>query len=386
MTMPDRVLLVDDDLNLLSGLSRHLRRDFEIVTAPGGKQALAAVEDAMLTNQPFAVVLCDMRMPVMDGIETLRAIRNLAPETVRMMLTGNADQQTAIDAINEGSIFRFFNKPCPSELLSDGLKAGCEQYRLVTAERDLLEKTLAGSIKVLVDVVSFNDPVAYAQATRLRELVRRMLQALEMPMRWQLDIAAMLLFIGQVAIPPEVIAKLRDGKPLTEPEKQVVARAPEAGRSLIANIPRLSQVAEIVYLQDKGFDGSGYPTSGPMGKDIPFDARLLKILKDLVEMARGKSLTRDIFGALERKAAQYDPEILRKVRLHLEEVVPDVPPEEIEISVSALKPGLMVTSDILLENGHLILAAGTRLSEVQVERLRSLRQIFPFVDRIKVRV
>lgn len=386
MTMPDRVLLVDDDLNLLSGLSRHLRRDFDVVTAPGGKQALAAVEDAMLTNQPFAVVLCDMRMPVMDGIETLRAIRNVAPETVRMMLTGNADQQTAIDAINEGSIFRFYNKPCPSELLSDGLKAGCDQYHLVTAERDLLEKTLAGSIKVLVDVVSLNDPVAYAQATRLRELVRRMLQALEMPMRWQLDIAAMLLFIGQVAIPPEVIAKMRDGKPLSDPEKLVVSRAPEAGRNLIANIPRLANVAEIVYLQDRGFDGSGYPSSGPMGKDIPFDARLLKILKDLVETARGKALSRDIFSAIERKAAQYDPEILRKVRLHLEEVVPDVPPEEIEISISALKSGLMVTSDIKLENGHLILAAGTRLSEVQVERLRSLKQIFPIVDRVKVRV
>jgi response regulator RpfG family c-di-GMP phosphodiesterase len=384
--MLDRVLLVDDDLNLLSGLSRHLRREFDVVTAPGGQQALAAIEDALTTNQPFASVLCDMRMPVMDGIETLKAIRNLSPDTVRMMLTGNADQQTAIDAINQGSIFRFYTKPCPSELIAEGLKAACHQYHLVTAEHELLEKTLAGSVKVLVDVVSVNDPIAYAEATRLRELTRRMLRALDMPHRWQLDIAAMLLFIGQVAIPPEVISKMRDGKELTETEKHVVAHAPEAGRNLIANIPRLGQVAEIVYLQDRGFDGSGRPASGPVGKDIPFDARLLKILKDLVQTARGKSLTRDIFNAIERQAAQYDPELLHKVRLHLEEIVPDVPPEEIEVSILALKPGLMVTTDIRLENGHLILAAGTRLSDVQVERLRSLRQIFTFEDRVKVRV
>ncbi|CAA6603202.1 Response regulator containing a CheY-like receiver domain and an HD-GYP domain [Rhodospirillaceae bacterium LM-1] len=384
--MPDRVLLIDDDLNLLSGLTRHLHRDFDVVTASGGRQALAAVEDSLTTNQPFAVALCDMRMPGMDGIDTLKAIRGVSPETVRMMLTGNADQQTAIDAINEGSIFRFYTKPCPSELLSDGLKAGCAQYHLVTAEHELLEKTLAGSVKVLVDVVSLNDPIAYAQASRLRELVRLMLHSLEMPHRWQLDIAAMLLFIGQVAIPPELITKMRDGKPLSDLEKSVVARAPEAGRNLIANIPRLGGVAEIVYLQDRGFDGSGLPADGPVGRDIPFDARLLKILKDLVDTARGKSLTRDIFNAIERHAAQYDPDLLHKVRLHLEEVVSDVPPREIEISVSALKPGLMVTTDIRLENGHLILAAGTRLSEVQVERLRSLRQIFPIVDRVKVRV
>ncbi|TAN58839.1 MAG: response regulator [Rhodospirillales bacterium] len=384
--MVDRVLLVDDDVNLLSGLSRHLKRHFDVATAPGGNQALAAVGESVETNQPFSVVLCDMRMPGMDGIETLKAIRNISPETVRLMLTGNADQQTAIDAINQGSIFRFYTKPCPAEILIDGLNAAIEQYRLITAERELLEKTLAGSIKVLVDVVSLNDPVAYAQATRLRELTRRMLQALEMPPRWQLDIAAMLLFIGQVSIPPEVLAKMREGKALNEAETQVVARAPEAARNLIANIPRLGNVADIVYLQDKGFDGSGYPVEGPSGNDIPFDARLLKILKDLIDTARGKSLTRDIFNAIERNAQRYDPNILRKVRVHLEEITPDVPPAEIEVSMAALKPGLVVTTDIRLENGHLILAAGTRLSEVQVERLKSLRQIFPFVDRIKVRV
>lgn len=384
--MPDKILLVDDDVNLLSGLSRHLRRDFDVVTAPGGKEALLAIEQAMAAVQPFAAVLCDMRMPGMDGIETLKAIMGVSPDTVRIMLTGNADQQTAIDAINEGSIFRFYTKPCPADMLAVGLKAACDQYHLVTAERELLEKTLAGSIKVLVDVVSMNDPIGYAQATRLRELSRRMTHALEMPHRWQLDIASMLLFIGQVSIPPEVISKMRDGKPLSDAERRVVQRAPEAGRNLIANIPRLSQVAEIVYLHDRGYDGSGFPSSGPLGSEIPFDARLLKILKDLVETAQGRALSHDVFAKMERQHAKYDPDLLHKARLHLEEYVPEIPPEEIEVSIAALKPGLLLTSDIRTDAGHLILAAGTRLSEVQVERLRSLRQIHSFADKVKVLV
>ena len=158
--MADKILLVDDDPNLLSALQRQLRKRFDLTTAQGGEEALAAVRAAAERREPFAVVLSDMRMPGMDGIEVLKQVKDIAPETVRMMLTGNADQQTAIAAINEGSILRFYTKPCPAEQLVAGLAAGVEQYRLVTAERDLFEKTLAGSIKVLADVVSMNDPTA----------------------------------------------------------------------------------------------------------------------------------------------------------------------------------------------------------------------------------
>src|SRR5689334_1278964 len=105
----EKILFVDDDANLLEGFQRQLRKQFSIETAIGGEQALAA----LCSRGPFAVIVADMRMPSMDGIQLLRKVRAVAPDTVRMMLTGNADQQTAIDAVNEGSIFRFLNKPCP---------------------------------------------------------------------------------------------------------------------------------------------------------------------------------------------------------------------------------------------------------------------------------
>lgn len=384
--MSERVLLVDDDPNLLSALQRQLRKTFDLTTAEGGTEALKAVETAALGREPFAVVLCDMRMPGMDGVEVLSRIKAQAPETVRMMLTGNADQQTAIAAINQGSIFRFFTKPCPAEELAVGLQAGINQYRLITAERDLLEKTLAGSIKVLADVICMNDPVAFALSSRLREWVRLLTVEFKLPQRWQLDIAAMLSTIGQVSIPPELIAKQRRGEALSEAENAIFARAPEAGRNLIANIPRLAQVGELVLLQDRGYDGSGFPADGPKGAEIPFDARLLKILKDLASFANGGPLNGQVFGELDKRKEQYDPAILAKVRTCLLKSADTTPVTVVEVPVSTLRAGHVVLSDITLTNGHLILAANTTVSAAQVERMRNLARIYKFNEPVKVRV
>ncbi len=384
--MPDRILIIDDDANLLAGLQRQLRKHYDLTCAQGGHEGVEAVETAMTGRTPFAVVVSDMRMPGMDGVETLSRIKEIAPDTVRMMLTGNADQQTAIDAINMGSIFRFFSKPCPPERLMEGLNAGIEQYRLINAEKELLEKTLSGSIKMLVDMIAMNDPVAYAQATRLREWVRLLTVEFKLPQRWQLDIAAMLVPIGQMCVPPELIARKRAGETLTPVELDVIARAPDSAANLIANIPRLAKVAEIVRLQDRGYDGSGFPSDGPSGGDIPFDARLLKILKDLAELAKGGPPSASIFQMLERCGNQYDATMLNKVRTCLLTTVPKDAPVEVEVPIAALRPGHLLLGDVKLSNGHLILAANTQLSAAQVERLQNLRRIYTFLEPVRVRV
>ncbi|MBR9971961.1 HD domain-containing phosphohydrolase [Magnetospirillum sulfuroxidans] len=384
--MSERVLLIDDDANLLSALQRQLRKQFNLTTAEGGAAALDEIKRAAADNAPFAVALSDMRMPGMDGIETLSRIRQSSPDTVRMMLTGNADQQTAIDAINLGNIFRFFTKPCPAETLALGLQAGIDQYRLITAERELLEKTLAGSVKLLVDVVSMNDPVASAQSNRLRQWVRKLTQELNLPARWQLDIAAALVPIGLVSIPPELITKQRDGAPLSPDEAALFERAPEAARNLIANIPRLSAVAEIVYLQDRNYDGTGFPSGGPSGGMIPLDARILKILKDLSEFSGGNIPSPAAFAALEKNEKRYDPLLLKKVKQSLCVREDPLAVTVVEVPVAALRAGTVVLSDIRLTNGHLILAANTQLTEPQIERLRALRRISSFIEPIKAQV
>jgi len=379
--MSDRVLLIDDDPHLLSALRRQLSDDFELVTAPGGEAGIEAVRN----GPPFAVVVSDMRMPGPDGIETLSAIRSLAPDTVRMMLTGNADQQTAIDAINRGAILRFYTKPCPADILREGIRAGIEQYRLITAERDLLEKTLTGSLKLLVDVVAVNDPVGHHLAQRLREWVRTIATEMRMPSRWQLDIATTLVSLGQVSVPPEVTARQRSGEALSEIERQIIERAPEAARNLVANIPRLEKVAEILYFQDKDYDGGGFPPDAPGGDAIPFDARLLHILKDLALATEGGALSRAAFTALDRQRQRYDPRLLGGIRVALEKTLSESEPMVFDLPVSALRVGHTLLSDIRQSNGHLILAAPTRLTEAQIERLRNLNRMFTFIEPIRVR-
>jgi signal transduction histidine kinase len=131
-----RVLCVDDEPHVLAALSDGLRRRFEVVTAQGGGPGLQA-----LANQgPFTVVVSDYMMPGMNGGEFLAYARVAAPDTVRLLLTGQTDMHTAIDAVNEGNIFRLLNKPCAIPDLIVVLDAAVEQYRLVTADRALVER------------------------------------------------------------------------------------------------------------------------------------------------------------------------------------------------------------------------------------------------------
>jgi serine phosphatase RsbU (regulator of sigma subunit) len=135
--LTDKILFVDDDANLLASFRRQLRKQFQIETAIGGSEGLDLVEQ----NGPYSVIVSDFRMPHMDGIEFLTRVREIAPDTVRIMLTGNADMQAAIQAVNEGNIFRFLTKPCSADVLGESLNTGIEQYQQVTREREYNEKS-----------------------------------------------------------------------------------------------------------------------------------------------------------------------------------------------------------------------------------------------------
>jgi len=179
-----KVLFVDDEPNVLSGIRRQLGRQYEMDTADGGQAGLEAIAG----RGPYAVVVSDMRMPGMDGAQFLALVRERSPDTVRMMLTGNSDLQTAIEAVNRGNIFRFLNKPCPPEDIARALDAGLEQFRLVCAEKELLEKTLAGSIRVLVDMLSLVNPGAFGRASRVRRYMRHMADGLGLPDPWMYEL------------------------------------------------------------------------------------------------------------------------------------------------------------------------------------------------------
>jgi len=137
--MSEKILFVDDDSNLLASYQRQLRSHYAVDTSSNGQQGLEAIS----RQGPYAIVVSDYRMPGMDGVQFLSRVRELAPDSVRMLLTGYADLQTAIEAVNRGNIFRLLTKPCPSDTLTCALAAGAEQYRLMIAERERVEKEKA---------------------------------------------------------------------------------------------------------------------------------------------------------------------------------------------------------------------------------------------------
>jgi len=201
----NRILLVDDDANVLAGYERSLRRKFSVRTAQSGDRGLSLLEE----EGPFSVVVADMQMPGMNGVQFLRKAQDKAPDSVRLMLTGNSDQQTVADAVNQGHVFSFLTKPCAADALESALENAIRQYRLVMAEKELLEQTLNGSVNLLTDILSMVDPDAFGRAEHLRDEVKTVAAWFRSTRKWELELAGMLSQIGFVAIPPSVLAKAR---------------------------------------------------------------------------------------------------------------------------------------------------------------------------------
>jgi DNA-binding NtrC family response regulator len=192
--MSDRILFVDDEPLLLESLKRELSFKFAIDTAQSGSEGLQKIA----ASGPYAVVVADYRMPRMSGIQFLAQVMTAAPDTVRIMLSGNADLQAAIDAVNEGQIFRFLTKPCDAAILTRILEAGLKQYHLVTAEKELLEKTLVESINMLTDVLGIVNPKAYGKSLRIRQLVHYICRRIKPAGAWQYEMAAALSQLGWI--------------------------------------------------------------------------------------------------------------------------------------------------------------------------------------------
>lgn len=380
--MTARVLFIDDEKNVLSAFQRTLRSDFDVAVANGGAEALK-----LLSLESFPVVVCDMRMPGMDGIDTLKEVAAVSPDTVRIMLTGNSDQETASRAINEGRIFRFLTKPCSDDVLRTTLRAALRQHELVTAEKVLLEKTLAGSVRVLMDVLSVTLPEAFGRATRVRHWVTALANEIGIKNSWEVGLAASLAPIGLIGVPPDIIAKATRGSVLSGVEAEVMSHAPETAYRLISNIPRLQNVALIVLNQNRGFDGSGQPVTGPKGEEIPEGARVLKILNDLAAAGDSDVPTGAMVAHLRSNPGAYDPHILGVVRRLWGEGAKSVVHAQRarkEVTIDGLRPGDQLMSDIMLVGGKLLLGAGVEISMVQIERLRTLRRLEKIKEPIQV--
>ena len=371
MTGPDgrpRVLLVDDEVNVLEGLRRHLRRSVEVVLAGGADEALAVLE----AGPAVQVVVSDMRMPGTDGATLLAAVRARWPDTSRLLLTGQADLDSAVAAVNQGRVFRFLLKPCPPDQLLLAVQAGVEQHRLVTAERELLEQTLRGSVQALLSVLSLAHPPAFARAHRVSALVARVAAAAGCELTWEVEVAAMLSQLGAVSLPTAVLERLNDGR-LEARDKAMLVRLPAVSVRLLDGIPRLDAVRDVVRWQRLRYDGRGSAPGSPSGADLPLGARLLRVALDADTLLSQGLPGGSVVATLRQDEGALDPALLTA----LSGVLHDGRGAPRAVRVGQLVAGDVLAEDVVSRLDVLLVGRGSIATPGMVERLRNHAEHLP---------
>jgi len=367
--MNRKVLFVDDDSNLLASFRRQLHGRFEVVTAFSGEQGI----ERIITQGPFAVIVSDMRMPEMDGIQFLTRVMKSAPESVRIMLTGHAELETSIHAVNEGHIFRFLIKPCNSDVLSKCLEDSVRQYQLVMTEKELLKNTLAGSIKVLIDILGLLNPGAFSRAARIRQYVGTVARTMHLPNIWQFEVAAMLSQIGCVTLPESVVQKIYRNYNLEGEEVKMYHGHPSVAYGLLSKIPRLETIAQMIRQQQVDYGDWVGKMKTEEEQRIGMGAQMLKAAHDFDVQVHGGLLPEEAGRELKKKRDVYAPEILDILIdrcQHIEESRLRL------LGVRDLSFGMIADEDIRAANGMLLVARGQEMTYPVLARLQNFaRQV-----------
>jgi FixJ family two-component response regulator len=372
-------MFVDDEPNVLDGIRRQLRNRVELETATGAAAGLALLKE----RGPFAVVVSDMRMPDMDGARFLSKVNELAPETVRMVLTGQADLDSTIKAVNEGRIFRFLLKPCDSETLLGVVKNGIEQYRLVTAEKHLLENTLNATVKVLCDMLGIINPVAQRRAKQIQSYAESAAEALNLqPGLWQYRLAAMMSQLGCISMPQEVLARAYGGVTLSDDERRLYESHPEVAGNLIRSIPRLEAVAAMVAGQmqvpsrDLADGNAATWTPEKIGAAILWAA---------VRFDKHVSM-----GRVPAQAAQFVHQAAPGLPLAITEAMVNAISGDSglvmtrKVSLRELSIGMTIDADVMSARGTRLVPSGTEVNSTVLERLRAVATGVGVVEPIRV--
>lgn len=360
-TPAEKVLLVDDDRNLLAAFTRQFHNRINVVTAASGEDGIQVIT----YDGPFAVVISDMQMPNMDGLKFLTQVRSLSPDTVRVMLTGNANLGMAIGAINDGNIFRFLNKPVPIGILFETMIDGIQQYRHVTAEKELLNKTLKGAVNLLADVLGLVNPSSFSRASRIKRHVRSMATQLKLPDIWCYELAAMLSQLGCITLPTELMDRLAAGKTLTDHEQSQFNKHPEIGAHLLQHIPRFEVVASMVEHQNSGADIKDIGSNLTLEEKGVLGGQILKVALAYDVLTSHGASGDDAISELQSRPDKYDPALV----LALVAGEGGASFEVMNLPITKLKPGMILDQNIFSVVGTLLVAKGQELSAAVLVRL-----------------
>lgn len=416
---PSTVLLVDDEPSVLSALQRALRPDsYRVLTATSGAEALE-----ILSRETVSVIVSDQRMPRMAGAEFLEVARKIQPDAGRIILTGYAEPQAIIDAINRGGVYRYVAKPWDDGDLRLTLKRAIDQSRLIVENRVLtaevqaqnaalaeinhslegrvaertqvieaqrdqlqtlyaqLDQSFTDVIRVFVSLLELRDSHEAGHSRRVAAAAKYIAEKLHLADEEvrDIEIAASLHEIGKLSLPDTLMAKPENT--LTPTEREMVQRCPIVGQAILMGIGSLEYVGRMIYYHRERYDGLGYPEK-LSGIDIPLGARIIAVADALDRMlfGQGETIKRTAASVRDELARQaghlFDPQIVLASLDYLDTLRQTRHDSRIvKIALNLLQPGLMLARDLMSSSGALLMPHDTLLTITHVERIRNFARV-----------
>jgi response regulator RpfG family c-di-GMP phosphodiesterase len=294
-----RVLCLDDEPLVLESLRDTLRRKFEIVVSTNGFEALR-----LLASDPFAVVLTDMRMPMLDGARFLTLAREHAPDTVRVMLTGQSALPDAAAAVNDGQIFKLLIKPCKTDDLTAALEAAVVEHTARVAQRSEYDGLVEAAVQGMMKLAAQIDPDGRARGDRIKRHALELAGQVKIASTSELVAACALMQIGAVGVSSETRARAGSNSRLGPEHATELERLPELAAPLVPALAALKPVAALLAATAPALAAR---RSTP---DNPGCAQVLRIALDyelqLSQGAPGATAMR----ALNARANRYDDALL----------------------------------------------------------------------------
>lgn len=416
---PATILFVDDETNILMALKRLFRPEgYRIFTAESAAQGLE-----IMAHESVDLVISDMRMPEMNGAQFLEKVRAQWPDTVRILLTGYAEIEATIDAINKGQIYRYISKPWEdnditltvkhalqqkilerdklrleelthkqNEELKD-LNANLESKVLARTEElrqtmafleeahEKLKKSFITSVRVFSNLIEMRNPSRSGHSRRVAELARKIAQNLNLNAAEVQDIfiAGLLLDIGTIGLPDHLLD--RPLSSLSADERTEVIKHPVKGEVALMALEQLHGAAKLIRSHRERFDGAGYPDH-LFGLSIPLGARILAIAEDYDMALMGTSFTTPLNAAgaslliQDGKGKCYDPAVVDVFLKELGQTrATSVNTSELVLRSGQILPNMVLAQDLIAWNGDILLPKEQVLSEHLIDQIRGFERM-----------
>lgn len=377
------ILFVDDEKDILESFERRLFKSYNVVTASSAMEGLKKIKQI----PDLCVVVSDMRMPEMDGVNFLKAVKTMRPQVVRIMLTGNTDQDTAIKAVNDGEIFRFLNKPCGSQKLTEVLNEACAIYDAKKIEKEILNTTVKGVVKVLCEILELSEPELWKRGVQSMRLVKEVASHFSDIDQWELEMAAVLSRVGTMVLPGETRQKYATQGALNHREKAGINRIPWHGYDLLRKIPRLQGIAKVILCQGLGPQDVGIRERKVGIESIPMSSRILKVCFEYYDYRQAGLADFEVIEKICTDSSN-DPEVLKVFKEVITKQLKDSENESlgpgIGVKVEEVQPGVVFCEDVLTSDGKLVYQAKTVVSDTILERLKSYHEIMGIREPLKV--